>query len=885
MMMSAGDMAYRVLLRTLPAELRRDFGDDMVQLFRDQRQAIRGRRLRTMRLWLAAIVDVLREAWTARASAREADAPAGGPIMRASALDIRHGLRLLRRHPASSALAVATLALGIGANTAIFSVVDTVLIRELPYDDPDRLVMLWEKRPAEGVLTNSVSPADYLDWRRMQTSFEHVAALAGTSVSLTGDGEPVQVPGAVVGWSFFDILGVRMQHGRSFLPGEEQLEASRHVVMSHGLWQRRYGGDPAVIGRELTINSRGGWQVIGVLPRDFRFGNTYDLWVPLVITAGPDGSPPPRAIHQLEVYARLKPDVTYAQALDQMDRIGRQLEAQYPDLSRGHGAHVQLLREHYVGPVRERLVILLSAVGFVLLIACVNTANLLLARAAARRREMAVRSALGASRGRLIVQTLSESVALASIGGAAGLGVALLMLSALPLIMPDRLSVVGIEDIGLDARVLTFAMALSLLTGVVFGLLPALSASRPNLVDTLNTGGRGPAGVRKLARRALVITEVALASLTLVGAGLVIRSFSTILAQPLGFDPAGRLTVSVAIPPARYDTPQKRRAALADIERRMAGLAEVSAIGGGNLIPLVGDSRAGVEIEGREVAENGPPTRMHPRIVTTGYFRALGIRIVSGREFGSEDRDGALPVVVISETSAQQYWPGLDPVGRRMRFVGDETWRTVVGVAADVRHWGRTRGVNPMVYWPQGQAGSNALTFVLASRTGAASLGATVRRTIADFDPNLAISSVRPMEEIVAQSVRAERAQTILMGAFGGVALLLAVIGIYGVTSQLVTTRRHEIGVRMTLGARPRDILRHLVGEGLWQSLAGLAIGLAGGIALMRLGASMLFLVRPWDPITLTAVSVLLLAATLAAVLIPARRAMAVDPASTLRSN
>jgi len=883
--MTTGDTAYRLLLRALPADLRRDFGDDMVQLFRDQREAIRGRALSIIRLWLAAIVDVLREAMASRAPAPRADALPWGQVMRASALDIRHGLRLLRRDPASSALAVATLALGIGANTAIFSVVDTVLIRELPYDDPDRIMLLWEKRPAEGVMTNHVSPADYLDWRRMQSSFEHVAGFADTSVSLTGDGEPVQVPGAVVGWSFFDILGVHMQHGRSFRPDEERLEASRHVVMSHGLWQRRYGGDPGILGRELTINSRGGWRVVGILPRDFRFGDTYDLWVPLVITAGPDGSPPTRVIHQLEVYARLEPEVTYVQALDDMDRIGRALEAQYPDMSRGHGAHVQPLREHYVSPVRERLVILLSAVGFVLLIACVNTANLLLARAAARRREMAVRSALGASRGRLIVQTLSESVALSSVGGIAGLGVAVLMLSALPLIMPDRLSVVGIEDIGLDARVLAFALALSIATGVVFGLLPALSASRPDMADTLNAGGRGAAGVRKAARRTLVITEVALASLTLVGAGLVIKSFSTILAQPLGFDPNGRLTMSVAIPPARYDTPQKRRAALMEIERRLTGIAEVAAVGGANIIPLSGDSRAGVEIEGREVAENDPPTRMHPRIVTTGYFRAMGIPIVRGRAFGPEDRDGAMPVVVVSETSAQRYWPGLDPVGRRMRFVGDETWRTVVGIAGDVRHWGRTGAVNPMMYWPQAQAGSNALTFVLAARTDAAAVAPTVRRAIGDFDPNLAISTVRTMDEMVSQSVRAERAQTILMGAFGAVALLLAVIGIYGVTSQLVTTRRHEIGVRMTLGARPRDILRQLLGEGLWQSIAGLAIGLAAGIALMRLGASMLYSVQPWDPATLTVVSVVLLAATLAAVLIPARRAMAVDPAYTLRSN
>jgi putative ABC transport system permease protein len=392
--------------------------------------------------------------------------------------------------------------------------------------------------------------------------------------------------------------------------------------------------------------------------------------------------------------------------------------------------------------------------------------------------------------------------------------------------------------------------------------------------------------VRKAARRTLVVAEVALASLTLVGAGLVVRSFATLLAQPLGFDAANRLTVTVRIPSVRYDTAEKRRAALVEIERRLGGLPEVASVGAANILPLTGaDSRTGVVIEDREVGENDPPTRMHPRIVTAGYFRTMGIPMVSGRGFGPEDHGTATPVVVVSEASARRYWPGLDPVGRRMRFTGEEKWRTVIGIAGDVRHWGRARAVNPMLYWPQSQAGSNLLTFVLVARTDAAGLVPAVRRAIADFDAHLPLSDVRTMDEIEAASVRTERAQTILMGAFGAVALLLAVIGIYGVTAQLVTTRRHEIGVRMTLGARPRDILRQLMGEGLWQSVAGLAIGLAGGIALMRFGASMLYRVQPWDPMTLAAVSTLLLAATLAAVLIPAGRAMAVDPASTLRSN
>jgi predicted permease len=497
-----------------------------------------------------------------------------------------------------------------------------------------------------------------------------------------------------------------------------------------------------------------------------------------------------------------------------------------------------------------------------------------------------VRAALGAGRGRLVVQMLSESLVLAGLGGAAGIGLSALLLNALPLVMPDRLSVVGIGDIGLDARVLLFAAGLSLATGLVFGILPALIASRPALAALLATGGRGAAGVRHAARRALVISEMALAALTLVGAGLAIRSFSTILAQPLGFDAVNRLTMTISIPVARYETADERVRALAGLETRLGGVAGVRSVGAITLLPLSGsDGRAGVEIEGRETQEGDPPTRMHPRVVTPGYFRTMSIPIVRGRGFADDDGTGRDPVVIVSQTSASRYWPGLDPVGRRMRFVGDDTWRTVVGVAADVRHWGLTRPVNPMVYRPLAQAGTNFLTFVVDSRTDAASLTPVIRQAVAEFDANLPLGNVQTMEQLVARSVRSERAQMLLMGTFGALALLLAVIGIYGVTSQLVVTRRHEIGVRMTLGARPLDILRHLLGEGLSQAAAGLVVGLAGGVWLMQLASSLLYGVQPWDPLTLAAVSAVLLLSSMAAIWIPSRRAMAVDPSVTLRSN
>jgi putative ABC transport system permease protein len=886
---------YRLLLLTLPGDLRRDFGNDMAQLFRDYRRDVAGRPIRLMSLFLGAACDVAVTAVAARAPRRvtnprwnDRETPAqpdfvrsGGTIMRTVLGDFRHGLRLLRKYPASSLLALATLAIGIGANTAIFSVVDRVLLRALPYPEPDRIVMVWEKRPTEGVMKNVVSPADYLDWRARNAVFDQMAAYAFTQVNLTGDGEPVVVPGAVVGWSFFDVLGVRPELGRMFQPDDEVLGKHRVLVISHGLWQSRYGGERNIVGRKLWLNGNA-WEVIGVLPASFQFVADVDLWTPMVLTA-----PITRVGHQLEVYARLKAGVSFAQALDAMDRLGQQLESEYPQENRGHGAYVTLMSDVHVAPLRKTLLVLFASVGLVLLIACVNVANLLLARAASRRREMSVRSALGASRGRLVTQTLVESVSLSVVGGFAGMALGWVLLQALPAVMPERLSVVGLEQIHLDVRVLLFSFALALLTGVLFGLLPALQASKPDMTDTLKEGGRGFAGIRRPARIALVIGEVTLAALTLVGAGLVVRSFSQTMAQPLGFDPSRRLSFSISVPPARYKTPEERRAVLLDIERRLAAVPGVRSAGAVNLLPLGGgDSRTGIGIENRERKPDEPPTRMHPRIVTPAYFATMSIPIKQGRGFETTDDDRALPVVIVSEASVRRFWPDGNPIGQRVRFGGDEIWRTVVGIAGDVRHWGLRREINPVLYWPQAQASTGSLNFVLRSDVDPDSLTGAVRATVAAVDPNLPLARVQTLDEVVAESVRSERAQTLLLGSFGVLALVLAVIGVYGVMAQLVTTRVHEIGVRMTLGARPFDILRGLMTEGLWQALVGLAIGLVAGSLLMRIGGlpeELLFHIQPWDPATLTAVGVILIIATLAACFIPARRAMRVDPVRALR--
>jgi putative ABC transport system permease protein len=892
-----GDRLYRLLLLTLPADLRRDFGDDMAKLFQDYRRELAGRPVHLLSLWFGAACDVAAQAvatrsarsvtqprWNPRETPAEAERPrTGGTLMRTLLGDFRHGLRLLRKYPASSLLAVATLAIGIGANTAIFSVVDRVLLRALPYPEPDRIVMVWEKRPREGVMNNVVSPADYLDWRKRNTVFENMAAYAGGTASLTGDGEPVVVPGASVGWSFFEILRVRPALGRTFQPGDEVLGKHRVLVMSHGLWQSRYGGQRDIIGRRVWLNGNA-WEVIGVLPASFQFVTEVDFWAPVVF-----GQEISRVSHQLDVYARIKSGVSFAQAVDAMDRLGQQLEAEYPNENRGHGAYVQPMRDVYVKPLRATLLVLFAAVGLVLLIACVNVANLLLARAVSRRREMSVRSALGASRGRLVTQTFVESVSLAVVGGVAGLTMGWVLLQTLPAVMPERMSVVGLEQLHFDVRVLLFSFGLALLTGVLFGLLPALQASKPDMTETLKEGGRGVAGIRRSARIALVVGEVTLAALTLVGAGLVVRSFSQTMAQPLGFDPSQRLTFSIAVPSARYKTPEERCAVLLDIEHRLAALPGVRSVGAVNLLPLGGgDSRTGIGIENRERKPDDPPTRMHPRIVTPSYFSTVGIPIKQGRGFELTDDDKALPVVIISETSARRFWPNENPIGQRIQFGGDEVWRTVIGVAGDVRHWGLRRDINPVLYWPQAQALPSSLNFILRSDVDPSSLTSTVRTAVAAVDPNIPLASVRSFDEVVAQSVKSERAQTLLLTSFGVLALVLAVIGVYGVMAQLVTTRVHEIGVRMTLGARPFDILRGLMTEGLWQALVGLGLGLAAGSYIMRLGGlpeEMLFHVQPWDPITLTVVGVVLIVATLAACLIPARRAMRVDPVNALRQS
>ena len=875
---------YRLLLFALPADLRRDFGDDMAQLFADHRREARGL-TGVASLCAAAMGDVLQQAAAERTARWRARSRfSWSTFMRGFVSDVRHGLRLLRRYPGMSLVAVTTLALGIGANTAIFSVVDAVMLRALPYPEPDRLVKVWEKRPSENVLTNVVSPADFLDWRRRQAPFEAIAAYASTQVALTGEGEPRRIGTGVVTAEFFDVLRVPALRGRTFQSGEDGLPPHRVAVITHGLWQRQFGADDSIVGRKIILNGNP-WEIIGVLPRTFRFPDpSLDIWAPMVLETG-TAQPPTRVSHQLDVFGRMKPGVTLEQARDAMDRLGKDIEAENPEANRGHGAWVTSLREEFVGPVSTQLAVLFAAVALVLLIACVNVANIVLARAVSRRREMAVRTALGAGRARLVTQSVVESLALSVVGGLVGLGVGFLLVKALPLVLPAQMSVVSLDSLGLNWRLLAFAFSLAIVTGIVVGLLPALAISGPALARAIAEGGRSPAGVRKRARQILIVSEVALATLALIGGGLVLRSFSRIMSQPLGFDAAGRLTFNVSVPAVGYPTAPERRAVLDRIEQRLAAVPGVKSVGAVNLLPLGGgDSRTGFGFEGREVKPDDAPTRMHPRIVTPGYFAAMNIPIVRGRGFSAADADGAEPVVIVSEASVRRFWPTSDPLNTRVRFNGTEIWRRVVGVAGDVRHWGLTQQTNPMLYWPQAQAQTSSLTFVLETDLDPASLTSAARAQVAAVDAKLPLGSLRPFDEVVADSVRSQRAQTILMGAFGVLGLLLAGIGIYGVMAQLVAVRVPEIGVRMTLGAKPAQVLRQVLGEGFGQTALGVGIGIIAGVWLMKLGAQVLFEVQPWDLPTLITVAAIVIGAALAACLIPARRAMRVDPVNALRA-
>jgi len=794
--------------------------------------------------------------------------------------DVRYGGRMIWKRPGFAAVVLLTLALGIGANTAIFSVVNAVLLKPLPYRNAERLV--WVAGNVRGGTDRaSVSPPDYVDYRAQNTVFEEFATSTSVPnpVNLTGAGEPERLTGARVTANYFRAFGVEPALGRVFGADEERAGPAQVAVLSDGLWRRRFGGDPSVVGKTLTLDGRA-VTVVGIAPPEFQYPADTELWLPLDFS---DPEMEIRAAHFLRPIGLLKKGVTLEQARAETDLIARRLEEQYPETNEGWSLNLVPLQEQVVGGVRTSLWVLLGAVGFVLLIACANVSNLMLARAAARRRELALRTALGASRWRVARQQLTESVLLSLAGGAAGLllaswGVDVLVALGAGDIPRSR-------EIGVDGRVLAFTAALSVLTGLAFGLLPALRSSRPDLNEVLKDAGRGTSGPgRGRVRSALVVAEIALALTLLVGAGLLIKSFVGLRSVNPGFDPANVLTVRIDLARARYAKPEQAAAFFGELQRRVAGLPGVEAAGMISELPLSGQPNDMYF----HVAGRPPPTASETvtadyRRVNHDYFRAMRIPLLRGRGFREQEVTGDAKVIVINEALARNFFPDEDPLGRRLviNFGVPEEFE-IVGVARDVRHSSLEGEVYQMMYVPTLRFGRTNLV-VRTTSSDPLALATAVRGAVAAVDRDQPVSAVRTMEEVVSGSVAQQRFRTLLLAAFAGVALLLAGVGIYGVIAYSVTHRTHEIGIRMALGAGAFDILKLVVGQGMALALAGVAVGLLASLALTRVLSSLLFGVTATDTVTFAAVSLLLVAVSLLACYVPARRATKVDPMVALR--
>jgi putative ABC transport system permease protein len=799
--------------------------------------------------------------------------------------DLRYGVRMLWKNKGFTAVAVVALALGIGANSAIFSVVNTVLLRPLPYREPVCLVMLWEDNSKIGYPRDTPAAANYIDWRDQSTVFEGMTATADRSFNLTGAGEPERFDGKRVSTNFFSLLGVEPQLGRGFVPEEDVPGADHVVVLSHGLWQRRFGSDRGMVGKSITLNGEG-YTVVGIMPPGFQFmSQDVGMWVPIAFTQQQAAS---RGSHYLKVVARLKPGVTVEHAQAEMSTIAARLQQQYPEQNTDLGATVVSLHEEVVGNIRPALLVLLGAVGFVLLVACANVANLLLARAAVRQKEIALRTALGASRLRLVRQFLTESVLLAALGGLVGLLLSVWGVSLLKSFIPENIS--QVKAIAVDARVLGFTLLVTLLTGLVFGLAPALQASRFNLNETLKEGGRDAAAARggNRIRGLLVVAEVAVSLVLLVGAGLLINSFMRLRSVDPGFRTDNLLTMSVVLPPQKYPDQARRAAFYTDMISRVEALPGVRSAGVTNWIPLVmqGDSN-GYTIEGQP-APTGKPHIIVTRIVSPHYFGTMGIQLIEGRVFEEgKDRVDSPCVAVVGEAVARKYWSGQSPLGKRLSpgtVESEADWCQVVGVVKDVRQMELAAESKPQLYFTYDQATFFAPRYLVVKTDGdPLALAGAVRKTVWDVDRDQPVSNVRTMEDVLAESLARQRFSTLLLGVFAGVALLLAAVGIYGVMSYSMAQRTREIGIRMALGAQKRDVLKLAVGQGVKLVAIGVGIGLVGALALTRVMTSLLYGVSATDPVTLVTISLVLVAVALLASYIPARRASKVDPLIALR--
>jgi putative ABC transport system permease protein len=900
---------YRGLLRLYASSFRHEFGDAMVEFFRDRLAAAQrdARRFALARLWVRTLGDLLRHAPASRLEALAArlahrrdrrlharhnrrlhQARREDRMLASIQQDLRFALRSLRRTPGFSAIVLITLALGIGANVAIFSVVRGVLLKRLPYRDADRIVHVVHAEPS-----SLVSEGEFVDYRRETRTLERLAAYREATASLTGaDVEPERLTLAVVSEGFFEILGARPLLGRTFTAEEERRGGPRAAILSHGLWQRRFGADSAVMGRDVILNGTA-VTVVGVMPPRFAFPSAAAAaWFPLRLNYDTLWS---RNNHYLQMIGRFAPGASVAQASQELNAMARRFMRDYPGVySTDQPLIVRPtpLPDHLLSKTRPYLFAMLGAVVFVLLIACVNVANLLLARGETRRKELAIRTAMGASRARVLRQALTESLFLAFAGGLLGLGLAFGGVGALRAAAPTALP--RIDDIAVDPLVLGFALAVTVVTGLLFGVVPALRSAREDSAETLKDGGKTSSPqVRGLgrARRVLVVTELALAVVTLAGAGLMLRSLWKLQALDLGFGTERMMTMRLSPPVARYGGDQATRFydALLERIRALPGVEGAAAV---EELPVAdGNSIWSILVNGAPMTTVAASPSAMPQKVTPGYFEIMGIGLLEGRTFNEADRPDAPLAVIVNETMAREHWPGRSALGGTIKMLNETSpWATVVGVVRDVRSSGFLGRVPPTMYFPHAQSEASAhyvpaqMSLVIRSGGAPETVVPAVRQIVRELEPAAPISRVQTMEEVVAESVASRRFTTQLIAGFAVLALVLAGVGLYGVVSYAVTQRRFEIGVRMALGASGRQVVGMVLSEGLRTAALGAAVGLAGALAVTRFMRSMFVDVAPSDPLTLGGVIATLVLVSLVASLIPARRASAVDPVRALKA-
>ena len=882
---------YSAALIVCPRRLRERYGDDMRLTFEARcRDAAALATLAIAALLARELADLGRAAIASRRRRhREPLAPRSQPLQPrsdpVSAVwnDLRYAARLLRRQPGFSAIAILTLALGIGANTAVFTVVNGVLLRPLPYTDPDRLLLLLNG--PNGRLSTSFSPPNYRDVTTQSGVFTEAAAFTVTSMNLTGRGDPQRIDGADVTPGFFSVLGVMPRYGRAIQQAD--VDKGGHVVIiSDGFWRRQFGARADIIGSILRMDDNA-YEVIGVAPATLTTPGRGDYWRPLMLTPE-NWSDAQRGAQYLGAIARLKPDVTLQQATGAMALVADRLGRDFPRTNQGRQMTATPLQERIVRTIRPALLILLGAVSLVLLIACVNVANLLLARAFGRAREVAVRAAVGAGRGRLVAQFLAESLVLGSAGALAGLAVAWGATRALVALGPA--SIPRLADVGIDWRVLAFAAAIALATSVLFGLVPALATTGAAFSRVITVAGRGsigPSGTR--TRKMLVMCEMALAVILLVGAGLLVRSYQRLSAVNPGFSADRVLTFHLALPEAKYKTAAALHALVSAYVDRLAaspGVAGAAAVFG---MPLDADFGASSSFlrTGEADSANSPSAGM--RIVTPGYFGTLNIPLRAGRLFDARDDDRGAEVVVINEETARRYWPGQNPIGQQIklgvRLVSGvrSGQKAIVGIVGDVKYGGLDLTAPPEVYLPYAQHPVDSLTIAVRAKGDPLGMVPSARLELASLDRELPMADIRTMDDLVGRSIAERRFTMLLLAAFAVVAVLLAAIGVYGVLAYLVTQRTQEIGVRLAMGAAPDDVTRLFLGEGARLALAGLVVGMAGAVAAARALTTLLFGVTTTDPITFASVTGALTIVALLASYIPARRAARVDPMTALR--